>query len=199
MHKGKPYGLVQTSLKRTPFWESSFTSLDAEVTTNNCLSEDGAKQTWRAESTIDLSAVIILISTLRTFNRTTQVLEFIHRCQFVNRLKEKIFSPNNLKMSSHVRRLKKSVRLKQRATKMYPFKFRPRSLCNYYQLGCKPYLIQRSCIGDSHCEFCWSDVCQLQAVFTYTQYMRATLATNHNGVWKHANQLESIISCIIQC
>ena len=170
------------------------------MTTSNCLSGDGAKQTWRAESTIDLSVVIILISTLRTFNRTTQVLEFIHRCQFCKQIeRDKIFSPNNLKMSSHVRRLKKSVRLKQRATKMYPFKFRPRSLCNYYQLGCKPYLIQRSCIGDSHCEFCWSNVRQLQAVFTYTQYVWAKLATNNNSVWKHANQLESIISCIIQC
>lgn len=62
--------LVQTSLNRTPFWESSFTSLDVEVTTSNCLSEDGAKETWRAESTIDLSVVIVLISTLRTCDRT---------------------------------------------------------------------------------------------------------------------------------
>ena len=86
--KEKPLGLVQTSFKRTPFWESSFNSLDAEVTTSNCLSEDGAKQTWRAESTIDLSVVTILISTLRTFNRTTRVLEFNYACrrQFVNLL-----------------------------------------------------------------------------------------------------------------
>ena len=78
--------LIRTSLNKTPFWESSFTSLDVEVTTSNCFIEDGAKQTWTAESTTDLSVVNVLISTLRTYDKTTKLLEFIHSCETVNRL-----------------------------------------------------------------------------------------------------------------
>ena len=63
----------------------------------------------------------------------------------------------------------------------------------------QPYLIQRSCIGYCHCEFCWTNECQLQAVFTNTQNMWSKFSTHHDSVSKHANQLESLITCIIQC
>ena len=72
--------LADTSLNRSPLCESSFSSLEVEVMTSNCLSEDGAKQTWRAESTIDLSVVIVLISTLKTCNGTTTQSPHMRSC-----------------------------------------------------------------------------------------------------------------------
>ena len=87
------YYKLQTSLKRTPLWESSFSSLVVEVTTNSCLTDDGAKQTWRAESTMDLSAVMVLISTRKTSKQIWKTL--LALCKPANNSQSSVKRPTN--------------------------------------------------------------------------------------------------------